>query len=196
MPRPDPLERPKYGPGELALFDDIVRCYSRHVYNVAYRLTGNEADAKDLAQETFLRVYRNLRKVQPGTPLEGWLYRIVTNLNIDVIRRRSRVRMESLDAPVPAGDEGEAAPRAIPDEAPGPEAEAIAAEFEGQVQQALLALPEDLRRVVVLADVEGFSYEEIGEMVGIPVGTVKSRLHRARGLLRERLRPLVEGRAE
>lgn len=184
-----PSARPAYGEDEIAHFEAIVRRYGRHVYNIAYRLSGNEADAKDLAQEAFLRVYRALHRVEPGVPLESWLYRIVTNLFIDQLRRRPKNRIESLDEPLltPRGSEVE---RVVPDEASNPEEQLITPMLDGEIQQALNALAPDLRAVVVLVDIEGFSYEEVAQMLRVPTGTVKSRLHRARRFLRERLRPL------
>ncbi len=171
------------------LFEEIVRRYSRHVYNLAYRMAGNEADAMDLTQEAFLRVYRSLDKVQPGVPLEGWLYRIVTNLFIDSVRRRGRVRVISLDEPAPTQRGGEAE-RHVPDPSGNPEALVVDPVVDGEIQSALAELSHDLRVVVLLSDVEGFSYEEIAQILGVPVGTVKSRLHRARRFLRDRLEPL------
>jgi|FaiFalDrversion3_1042247.scaffolds.fasta_scaffold00299_3 RNA polymerase sigma-70 factor (ECF subfamily) len=187
---PDPPAGRPVVAGEEALhFESIVHRYGRHVYNIAYRLSGNEADAKDLTQEAFLRVYRALSRVEPGVPLEGWLYRIVVNLFIDQLRRRGRVRMESLDVPVttPKGDEVE---RVVPDESSNPEEQIVSPVMDAEIQSALGALAPDLRAVVVLVDIQGFSYEEVAHVLRIPIGTVKSRLHRARRFLRDRLAPV------
>lgn len=183
---------PAYTAEELARYDAIVRRYARHVYNIAYRMTGNEADARDLSQEAFLRVYRALRRVEPGAPLESWLYRIVSNLYVDLLRRRPRARVESLDTPVetPRGE----MVRELPDIAANPEAVFEREHIDGAIQQALGALSPELRIVVVLSDVEGFAYEEIAAILRVPLGTVKSRLHRARQALQQRLRPYVEAR--
>ena len=162
--------------------------YSRHVYAIAYRMAGNEADAKDLAQEAFIRVWRALRRIEPGAPLEGWLHRIVTNLYIDLLRRRPKVRLQSLDEPV-ATDSGEM-PRERADLNVDVERTVLGAALDRRVQEALLELSADLRMVVVLADVEGYAYEEIASMMGVPIGTVKSRLHRARRTVRDRLAPI------
>ncbi|MCS7174028.1 MAG: sigma-70 family RNA polymerase sigma factor [Armatimonadetes bacterium] len=174
--------------GEVAHFEAIVHRYGRHVYNIAYRLSGNEADAKDLTQEAFLRVYRALSRVEPGVPLDAWLYRIVLNLFIDQLRKRGRVRVESLDVPVvtPRGDEAE---RTVPDESSSPEEQVVNPVMDAEIQNALAALTPDLRMVVVLVDIQGFSYEEVAQILRIPIGTVKSRLHRARRFLRDRLAP-------
>jgi RNA polymerase sigma-70 factor (ECF subfamily) len=190
-----PRARPVYAEDEIAHFEAIVRRYGRHVYNIAYRLSGNEADAKDLAQEAFLRVYRALRRVEPGVPLESWLYRIVVNLFIDQLRRRPKRRVESLDEPV-LTQRGNEVERAVPDEASNPEEQIVTPMLDGEIQRALDALPPELRAVVVLVDIQGFSYEEVAHILRVPTGTVKSRLHRARRFLRERLSPLYRPRAE
>jgi RNA polymerase sigma-70 factor, ECF subfamily len=192
MAQPGIIRPGSYTPEELARYEAIVHRYARHVYNIAYRMAGNEADARDLSQEAFLRVYRALRRVEPGAPLESWLYRIVSNLYIDLLRKRPRVRMESLDLPVetPRG----AVLREFPDLASSPEAILEREQLDGAIQRALGTLSEELRLVVVLSDIEGFSYEEIAQFLRVPLGTVKSRLHRARHILQERLHPYVDAR--
>jgi RNA polymerase sigma-70 factor (ECF subfamily) len=153
---------------------------------MAYRLVGNDADAKDLAQEAFLRVFRALRSVDPAAHLDSWLYRIVTNLFIDMLRRRPKVRIESLSMPLTTPGGGEVA-REIADERANPEADVVDRQMDADVQAALLALHPDLRAIVIFSDIEGFAYEEIADMLRIPVGTVKSRLHRARKMLQAKL---------
>ncbi len=141
---------------------------------MAYRLTGNDADAQDLVQDVLLRVRRGLATYRPGS-LEGWLSRITTNAFLDEVRRRRRHPADAL------GDE--------PDRfvAPAPDVdEALAAtSFSDEVQSALLRLPDEFRAAVVLCDVVGFSYQEIADELGVPVGTVRSRIHRGRLALRE-----------
>lgn len=177
---------------ELTAYEALVRKYGPYVYNIAYRMSGSDADAKDLAQEAFIRVFRAFRRIDPQAPLEAWLYRIVTNLYIDLLRKHPKGRVESLHAPV-VTPEGE-----VVREWPGPEGdnpEAIVdRQLDEAVQQALLDLPTDLRMVVVLCDIEGFAYEEIARMLEVPLGTVKSRIHRGRKILQDRLAPVVEGR--
>lgn len=181
---------PRYSRDEIAAFEALVARYGQRVYTMAYRMAGNDADAKDLAQEAFLRVFRALRSIDPSAQLDSWLYRIVTNLFIDMLRRRPRARVESLDAPVTTRSGGEVV-REIADDRGNPEADVVDRQMAADVQQALLALHPDLRAVVVLSDIEGYAYEEIAEALGIPVGTVKSRLHRARKTLQARLSQLV-----
>ncbi len=189
--RSSPTPIPRYRPEELKAFEELVERYGRHVYNIAYRMAGNDADAKDLTQEAFLRVFRALRRIDPTAKLESWLYRIVTNLYIDMLRRRPKVRVESLDAPIATAKGGEVM-REVVDVTADPEAAVLNARLDADIQRALLNLSPELRAVVVLADIEGYSYEEIGEMLRVPVGTVKSRLHRARKTLQERLSGYLE----
>lgn len=182
-----------YTSEEIARYEALVEKYGRHVYNIAYRMAGNEADAKDLAQEAFLRAFRAFRRIDPTSPLEAWFYRIVANLYIDLLRKRPKVRVESLDAPATTPQGGE-----IHREVAGPEGDnpetLVDRRLDATVQQALTALPRDLRMVVVLSDIEGFAYEEIAQVLRVPLGTVKSRLHRARRILQERLAPLMAQR--
>lgn len=175
---------------EQTAYEALVQKYGGYVYNIAYRMSGNDADAKDLAQEAFVRVFRAFRRIDPEAPLEAWLHRIVKNLYIDLIRKHPKGRVESLSAPVPTPQGGE-----VTREWPGPEADnpeaVVDAQMDASVQRALLALPRDLRMVVVLSDIQGFAYEEIAQMLAVPLGTVKSRLHRARKILQQRLAHLV-----
>lgn len=158
-------------------WDEVVRQHADRVYRLAYRLSGNRADAEDLTQETFVRVFRSLAEYAPGT-FEGWLHRITTNLFLDMVRRRQRIRFDAL--PEDAGD------RLASKEA-GPEQTYELMNLDPEVQQALDALPADFRAAVVLCDLEQLSYEEIAVTLGVKVGTVRSRIHRGRVLLREAL---------
>lgn len=165
-------------------WEEIVRTHSGRVYRLAYRLTGNRHDAEDLTQETFVRVFRSLHTYSPGT-FEGWLHRITTNLFLDQARRRQRVRIE------PIGDDSER--WSSPDLLATPERAFEAAHLDRDVQRALDELPPEYRAAVVLCDIEGLSYEEIAATLGIKLGTVRSRIHRARARLRvalEHRRPL------
>jgi RNA polymerase sigma-70 factor (ECF subfamily) len=193
LARSQPTPWPELTDGELAAYATLVERYGRQVYNIAYRLTGRDADAKDLAQEAFIRVFRAFRRIDPEAHLDSWLYRIVTNLYIDSLRRRPKVRLESLDEPLTTLKGGEVS-KEVTDSAPGPEAAVLDAQLDSEVQQALLGLNPELRMIVVLSDVEGYSYEEIGAMLAIPVGTVKSRLHRARKTLQSKLAGVLERR--
>jgi RNA polymerase sigma-70 factor (ECF subfamily) len=157
-------------------WEELARSHGRFLYTVAYRLTGNREDAEDLVQEVLLRVRRGLETYQPGS-MEGWLSRIATNAFLDDVRRRRR-RPEDL---LPDDPDWVLPPTMGADEA-------LAAEvLSDDVQAALRRLPEDFRAAVVLCDVVGLPYQEISEALGVPVGTVRSRIHRGRALLREAL---------
>jgi len=158
-------------------WDEVVRTHADRVYRLAFWLSGNRADAEDLTQETFVRVFRSLAEYTPGT-FEGWLHRITTNLFLDMVRRRQRIRFDAL--PDDVGD------RLASREA-GPEQVYEQMNLDPEIQAALDALPPDFRVAVVLCDLEQLSYEEIAATLGIKVGTVRSRIHRGRVLLREAL---------
>jgi RNA polymerase sigma-70 factor (ECF subfamily) len=181
-------ERPADTADDRAQFERLVTRYGRHVYSIAYRMTGNEADARDLVQEAFIRVWRAWRRIDPEAQLEGWLYRIVSNLHIDLLRRRRGQRVHSLDEPITTASGELVRERADP--AADIERTVLDAQVDRRIQEALSNLSADLRMVVVLSDVEGYAYEEIAKMTGVPIGTVKSRLHRARRALRDRLAPI------
>jgi len=158
-------------------WDEIVRTHADRVYRLAYRLSGNRADAEDLTQETFVRVFRSLADYTPGT-FEGWLHRITTNLFLDMVRRRQKIRFDALAE--------DASDRLATSEA-GPERAYEQNNLDPDIQHALDALPADFRAAVVLCDLEGLTYEEIALTLNIKVGTVRSRIHRGRVLLREAL---------
>jgi RNA polymerase sigma-70 factor (ECF subfamily) len=154
-------------------WDEVVREHADRVYRLAYRLTGNAHDAEDLTQETFIRVFRSLASYRPGT-FEGWLHRITTNLFLDMVRRRSRLRMEGLpeDTDRLAGG------------GPDPEQVYVDTHLDPILQASLDELAPEFRAAVVLCDIEGLSYEEIGATLGVKLGTVRSRIHRGRAALR------------
>jgi len=169
-------------------FDGLVKRYHRQAYNIAYRLTGNHADAEDLTQEAFVRAFRFFDNYRRDLPFENWLYRIISNLFVDDLRRKPKARIHSLDAPV--GGDANSESQAffeIPDSRENPERVVLHEELDEQIQKALASLPKDFRMTVILADIEGMSYEEISESMGCSLGTVRSRLHRGRKLLRTKL---------
>jgi RNA polymerase sigma-70 factor (ECF subfamily) len=168
-------------PEQIAFVEHAMATYGRQTYNYAYRLTGNESDARDLTQEAFIRVFRAWQSFREGTSFLSWIYRIVTNLHRDELRRRKGVFVEAL----PEDNR--------PQTRPGLEAahDPIATMHERQLspvmERALKGMSDDQRVVVVLADIEEYSYQEIADIVGCSIGTVRSRLHRSR----EQLRRLV-----
>jgi RNA polymerase sigma-70 factor (ECF subfamily) len=160
---------------DVPSWEEVARDYGRFLYTVAYRLTMDTDDAQDLVQDVLLRVQRGLATYQPGS-MEAWLSRITTNAFLDRVRRQKRRPQDAL-------------PDEDPDRVLPPSASAADAFDAGalpeHLQQALRDLPEDYRAAVVLCDVLDFSYEEIAEALDVPVGTVRSRIHRGRARLRQ-----------
>jgi RNA polymerase sigma-70 factor (ECF subfamily) len=155
------------------------------LYGVALRLTKNPADAEDLVQETYLKAYRFFHRFQPGTNCRAWLLKILTNIFINKYRQKAReprsVEFEQLD------DYGLNKMLLAFQPDPSPEESLWAQLGEEQIRRAVEALPEEFRLAVVLCFVEGYSYEEIADILGVRLGTVKSRIHRGRLLLKSRL---------
>lgn len=169
------------GPGgRVPTWEEVARDHGRFLYTVAYRLTGQHDDAQDLVQEVLLRVQRGLTTYVPGS-LEGWLSRITTNAFLDDVRRRQRRPVDALP------DDAE---RVLPGGLSADDALA-AAGLPDHIQAALTGLPADYRAAVVLCDVVGFSYQEIADVIEVPVGTVRSRIHRGRSLLRDELKEVL-----
>ncbi|AXI79302.1 RNA polymerase sigma factor SigE [Peterkaempfera bronchialis] len=166
-------------------WEEIVQAHSARVYRLAYRLTGNQHDAEDLTQEVFVRVFRSLSTYTPGT-FEGWLHRITTNLFLDMVRRRQRIRFDAL---------GDDAAERLPSREPSPAQHFHDNHFDADVQQALDTLAPEFRAAVVLCDIEGLSYEEIAATLGVKLGTVRSRIHRGRSHLRSALKHRAPGAA-
>ncbi|HYH35603.1 MAG TPA: RNA polymerase sigma factor SigE [Nocardioides sp.] len=171
------MEPAPAAPDPVPSWDEVVERHSDRVYRLAYRLTGNRHDAEDLTQEVFVRVFRSLDTYTPGT-FEGWLHRITTNLFLDQARRRQRIRFDALS------DERAGTLRSS---APAPDAAMSDRMFDDDVELALASLPPEFRAAVVLCDVEGLSYEEIADILGAKLGTVRSRIHRGRAMLRRAL---------
>ncbi len=174
--------RKPFDPPSQAQSDFLQRAieqYGKATYNFAYRLTRNEADARDLTQEAFIRVYRAWRSFVPGTSFRSWVYRIVTNLHRDELRRhKGRYQEEIPDDNAPQAFGGQR-PLAVE-----PIEEYVESQLSEPVSLALDDLSPAQRQVVVLADIEEYSYQEIAEIAGCSIGTVRSRLHRARNQLR------------
>jgi RNA polymerase sigma-70 factor, ECF subfamily len=171
---------PPPSPEQTAFLERAVEQYGKATYNFAYRLTRNEADARDLTQDAFIRVFRAWRSFKPGTSFLSWVYRIVTNLHRDELRRRKGRYQEEIP------DDNE--PQAFGNDrslAVAPIEEYVESQLSEPVAKALEALGPEQRQIVVLADIEEYSYQEIADIVGCSIGTVRSRLHRARGQLRK-----------
>jgi RNA polymerase sigma-70 factor (ECF subfamily) len=173
---------------DQARFSELAMEYMGSLYSAALRMTRNPSDAEDLVQETYLKAYRAFGSFQEGTNLKAWLYRILTNTFINSYRaRRRRPEQTELDDVEDlylyrrlGGLEAVSAGRSA-------EEEVLEHFTEAEVKEAVEALPEQFRMAVLLADVEGFSYKEIAEILDVPIGTVMSRLHRGRRTLQKTL---------
>jgi RNA polymerase sigma-70 factor, ECF subfamily len=164
--------------GDLAAFNLLVQAHQRQVYNVCYRTLGNAEDAADASQDAFISAFRGLKSFSgPASGLRSWLLRIAVNTCYDHVRRRQRRPTESLDSQ-------QDRELNIVDPAEGPEQHSLGLETARHIQQAINQLPPEQRLTVVLCDVQGLSYDEAAQAMSVELGTVKSRLSRARAQLR------------
>jgi RNA polymerase sigma-70 factor (ECF subfamily) len=164
--------------GDKAAFGELVRYHREGVVNVVYRMCGNLHLAEDAAQEAFVRAWQHLPNYQPRSAFRNWLYRIATHVALDALRHERGT--EDVDELSVAAEEG------------GPEIKVVSKERGEYVRRAVLNLPPASRAVLVLREYEGLSYREIADTLGIPIGTVMSRLNYARGRLRESLASFLE----
>lgn len=177
-------------PGK-SVFAELIRRYHSHVEKVLYHLAPDWTDRADLSQEVWIRVYRNINRLQEPEKFRGWLSRIATNLFYDELRKRKRVSTPlSLDAPLNLED-GEMGWDIASDE-PRPDEQLATQEFYDKLREAIADLPEVFRTTIVLREIEGLSYEEIADMTGVSLGTVKSRIARARQRLQFQLQNYLE----
>lgn len=173
------------GEGEMPSWSELVAEHADRVYRLAYQLSGNQQDAEDLTQETFMRVFRSLKHYRPGT-FEGWLHRITTNLFLDMVRHRSKIRMEALEeypehwTPAASAE-------------PTPERAYELNNLDPALEEALADLQPEYRVALVLRDGLDMSYDEIAVTLGVKLGTVRSRIHRARAQMKAKL---VENQGE
>lgn len=173
-------------------FSELIRRYQSHIDRVLYHLAPDWTDRADLAQEVWIRVYRNISRLQEPAKFRGWLSRIATNLFYDELRKRKRVDSPlSLDAPRNLED-GEM-DWEIACDTPGPSEDLATREFYDQLREAIADLPEVFRTTIVLREIEGMAYEEIAELTGVSLGTVKSRIARARQRLQSQLQNYLDG---
>ncbi|MCX7799646.1 MAG: sigma-70 family RNA polymerase sigma factor [Fimbriimonadales bacterium] len=164
-------------------FERLLRESYRQAYALAYRLTGNGADAEDLLQDAYIRAYRFFHQYDPELPFAKWLSKILCNANIDRLRRKGRLKIASLDQ---RSEEGRQVAE-VADWSNTPDRRMVEESVSDPLQEGLAAVRPEFRTAVVLADIEGMEYEEIAQTMGTSVGTVRSRIHRGRKQLRRYL---------
>ncbi len=168
--------------GDERAFEQLLKKYRNPVFSICLRMVRNHADAEDLAQDVFIRTFNVLDRYNPAYAFSSWLYRITSNLCIDFIRK-NRNRPFSLDEPLSSND-GEM-PRQIPTDLASPDRDMESREMMKMLDEAIAILPEHYRIIVILRHQEQLSYEEISDNLGIPLGTVKARIHRARNMIKD-----------
>lgn len=174
------LEKAKAG--DISAFEQLIECYQRKIYNIALRIVGNYDDANDLAQEVLIRIFKSIGSFKQQSSFSTWIYRITTNVCLDEIRKRKNRKVISLDEEIKL-DDGEMKRQIVSDD-PLPEDMAEKSEMRKIVNDAINRLSEEHKIVIVLRDIQGFSYEEISQIIKCPEGTVKSRINRARQVLK------------
>lgn len=177
--------------GASSEFSELIRECGEKVYNFAFRLAGNEHDARDLTQEAFVKAYAHFGSYDRSRPFDSWVFRILQNIYLDGVRRVSHGRTVSLDAPAPVEESEWEEILPAPDAEPGDGL--LRAEQERHLRQALEALPVHYKTAVILCDIEGLSYEQIGKVMACPVGTVRSRIHQGRQLIKKALDEIDKG---
>ena len=173
--------------GDQSAFGEIVEIYKDKVFHVCYRMLGNRHEAEDISQEAFIRAYINIHTFDVDRKFSTWLYRIATNLCIDRIRKKKPDYY--LDAEV-AGTDGLTMYSQVQTDEPLPEEEVESMELQDSIQQGISKLPDKYRSVIVLKYIEELSLKEISEILDLPLGTVKTRIHRGREALRKQLRTM------
>lgn len=183
--------------GSREAMECLVKKHQRSVSSLLYQLAPDWSDTSDLSQEVFIRVYRGIHSLRNPKTFRSWLNQIVINLFYDELRRRPRrLPTISIDAPIES-DSGESdLVREIPDPSLKPDEVSLASELDQTIKKAMAQLPEQFRTAIVLRELQGLSYEEIAESIGCELGTVKSRIARARGRLQEILSPYIDKREE
>lgn len=171
--------------GDASAFNELLGAQENRMYAVCLRMCGNHEDAQDCLQEAMLRVYRAISSFKGQSSFSTWVYRVTMNTCLDELRRKKNKQTASLDSLMDAG-------WSPTDEFDTPERHTLASERQREIRQVIGELPEDMRAAIVLRDIQGFSYEEISQMLDINVGTIKSRISRGREKLREKFQAKAE----
>jgi len=174
--------------GDRGAFDVLVEKYYKKIYNLAYRFVGDSEEANDLAQEVFTAAYQNLKKFRGDAKFSTWLFQIATNRGKNRFKYLKRRGYFANKGPTNGEEDRESLQRAIPDLSTNPETILAGKQIQKIVQDAINDLDADHKEIVILRDIEGFSYEEIARILNLPEGTTKSRLHRARMVVKEKLK--------
>ncbi|HOQ01130.1 MAG TPA: sigma-70 family RNA polymerase sigma factor [Acetivibrio clariflavus] len=177
----DLVERAKSG--DLEAFEQLIIGCQKKVFNIAFRMVGNYDDANELAQEVFIKAFRSIKNFKGDSSFSTWIYRITANVCLDELRKRKNRTIVSLDQDIELND-GDVK-RQMPDNAPTPDMEAESNEVKSIVNESIQQLPDDYKSMIILRDIQGFSYDEISKIVNCPEGTVKSRINRARQALKK-----------
>ncbi len=179
--------------GDPAAFERLALLHKDRIYNYVLRMIGNATEAEDLTQEVFLRAFLHIRDFRGAASVSTWLYRIASNICVDALRHRKRQEAHTFDLDAPVATNDDKVSRQVRDDGPTPDEAVQRKELHRKIQDAIDSLSDKLREVVVLYDILGVPYEEISQIVGCPLGTVKSRLFNARLQLRDILRPYISG---
>lgn len=180
----------KFLDGDLEAFEELVLLFDKKIYNYCYRMTNNSDDAEDLAQEVFIKVYRNLKAFRKDSKFSTWIYRIAYNTCIDN-HRKKRFKLLPLNR---GGDDER--DMDIPSPTPLPEDQVISDEQYSIIKECIARLKPEYKSAIILRDIQNYSYREIADILNIPMGTVKSNISRARALLRDDLKSRLAGRDE
>lgn len=176
--------------GEIQAFEELIRGYEKKVFNIVFRIIGNYDDAQDISQDIFVKVFKSIRNFKEKSSFYTWLYRITVNECMDIIKKRKKASVYSLDTPIES--DGDQITRDIKDSSESPEEKIERKELRSYIEEALNSISHEHRVMIILRDMQGFSYEEIALITKCPEGTVKSRINRARKALKE----LLSGKKE
>jgi RNA polymerase sigma-70 factor (ECF subfamily) len=176
--------------GDIEAFEQLIFDYQKKAYNIALRIMGNQEDAKDMCQEAFIRIFKSIEGFKEQSSFSTWMYRIITNVCLDEIRKRKKSDTVSIDSTFETQD-GEIHYEIVSED-DTPEEAYIRTEKKRLILKTINELNEEYKTAIVLRDIQGFSYEEIANILCCSIGTVKSRINRGRNILKDKLRTVLE----